>query len=80
MLREDIEDVSGSAQRGGGADMTIMLTTEREDGRVLASKVVFVKLRDGVDEHPKPVTFSTALPYVDGTPSLSRRAASSATT
>jgi AAA domain-containing protein len=57
---DDIEDVSGSAQRGGGADVILMVTAEREDGKVLSSKVVFIKLRDGVGEHPEPITFSTA--------------------
>jgi hypothetical protein len=56
---EDIEDISGSAQRGGGADVVLMLTAERDSGKVLSSKVTFRKLRDGVDEHPEPVTFST---------------------
>jgi hypothetical protein len=57
---EEIEDVSGSAQRGGGADTILMLTAEREGGKVLSSKVTFLKLRDGIDDHPEPVTFSTA--------------------
>jgi hypothetical protein len=55
-----IEDLSGSAQRGAGADCILLVTAERDGGRVLRSQVVFAKLRDGGLEHPPPVTFSIA--------------------
>ena len=55
---DDIEDVSGSAQRGGAADVILMVNAQKEGGRVLSSRVTFAKLRDSVGEHPEPVTFS----------------------
>lgn len=57
---DDIEDVSGSGQRGAAADTILMVSAERDDGRVTSSRCVFVKLRDGIGEHPAPISFSVA--------------------
>jgi hypothetical protein len=57
---ESIEDIAGSGQRGAGADTVLLVTAARTAGRVLSSKVVFAKLRDGEDDHPEPVTFTIA--------------------
>ncbi len=55
-----LEDVSGSVQRIGGADTVLIVNPERVDGRVVASKVVFIKLREDPDPSPwpLPVTFA----------------------
>jgi hypothetical protein len=55
----DIEDIAGSAQRGAAADVILMVSADRKQGRVLSSTLTFAKLRDG-DEVPSPVTYSTA--------------------
>lgn len=57
---DSLDDVSGSHQRAAAADVVLLVTAERAEGKVLASKVVFAKLRDGDDEHPAPVTFAIA--------------------
>ncbi|MBI5531504.1 MAG: AAA family ATPase [Deltaproteobacteria bacterium] len=58
---ETIEDVAGSNQRGAAADTVLLVTAERDEGRILSSRVVFAKLRDSfVGEHPEPVSFSIA--------------------
>jgi hypothetical protein len=54
----DVSDVSGSTQRVGQADSVLMLTGEKIEGRTVASKVTFGKLREEPDEYPLPVTFS----------------------
>lgn len=54
----DVSDVSGSVQRVGQADSVLMLTGEKVEGRTVASKVTFGKLREEPDEYPLPVTFS----------------------
>lgn len=54
----DLADVSGSAQRTGQADTVLMVKGERMDGRTVASKVTFAKLREEPDEYPLPITFS----------------------
>lgn len=54
-----LDDVSGSAQRVGQADSVLMLKAERVDGRVIASRVLFAKLREEPDEYPAPISFST---------------------
>jgi energy-coupling factor transporter ATP-binding protein EcfA2 len=55
-----LEDVSGSVQRIGGADTVLIVNPERVDGRVVASKVTFAKLREDPDPEPwpMPVTFT----------------------
>jgi energy-coupling factor transporter ATP-binding protein EcfA2 len=57
---EAIEDLSGSGQRGAGADVIVLVTAERDhSGEVLSSTAKFVKLRDfDGDEWPEPVTYS----------------------
>lgn len=52
-----LDSVSGSAQRTGQADTVLMLSAEREDGRVTSTTVIFDKLREPPDDYPKPVTF-----------------------
>jgi hypothetical protein len=55
---ETIEDVAGSHQRAAGADVILLVTAEKDAGRIERSTVVFAKLRDAVDEHPEPATFA----------------------
>jgi hypothetical protein len=57
---DSLDDVAGSHQRAAAADVVLLVNAERQDGRVLSSKVVFAKLRDCVDEYPAPATFSIA--------------------
>jgi hypothetical protein len=55
----EIEDVSGSAQRGAAADVVVLVTPARnKNGRVVSATVAFAKIRDDVEEHPAQVTFS----------------------
>lgn len=54
----DMSDVSGSAQRVGQADTVIMFKAEKVDGAVSETTIVFDKLREPPEEHPKPVSFS----------------------
>jgi replicative DNA helicase len=56
----DVSDVAGSVQRTGQADSVLMLEGEKVDGRTVATKVVFAKLREEPDDYPLPVTFSIA--------------------
>lgn len=58
----DLADVSGSTQRTGQVDTVLMVKGERVEGRTVASKVTFAKLREEPDDYPSPVTFS----IVDG--------------
>lgn len=55
----DIEDVSGSLQRGASADVLMLVTATKDDaGRVESATVKFAKLRNAVRvEHPAPVSF-----------------------
>ncbi|HEY3817310.1 MAG TPA: AAA family ATPase [Polyangiaceae bacterium] len=54
-----IEDVSGSVQRGAGADVILSVeATKDAGGRVLSSKLVAIKIRDDVEDHPAPVVFT----------------------
>lgn len=56
-----LEDVSGSHQRAAWADVVLLVSAERDEAdRVLSSTVRVGKLRDAVDDHPEPVTFSIA--------------------
>lgn len=58
---EEIEDISGSSQRGAGADVVLLVTAKKDiAGRVESSRVKFAKLREVVDEHPEPVAFRLA--------------------
>jgi energy-coupling factor transporter ATP-binding protein EcfA2 len=58
---DDLDDVSGSAQRAGGADVIILASAERTKGKVTATKLVVAKLRDSDgDEHPEPMRFTVA--------------------
>lgn len=54
----DLADVSGSAQRTGQADTVLLVKGERVEGRTVASKVTFAKLREEPDDYPVPITFS----------------------
>jgi AAA domain len=54
----DVSDVAGSVQRTGQADSVLMLAGEKVEGRTVATKVTFAKLREEPDEYPLPVTFS----------------------
>jgi hypothetical protein len=54
----DVADVAGSVQRTGQADSVLMLEGEKVEGRTVATKVVFAKLREEPDEYPLPVTFA----------------------
>jgi hypothetical protein len=56
----DVSDVAGSAQRTGQADSVLMLAGEKVDGRTVATKVTFAKLREEPDEYPLPVKFAIA--------------------
>lgn len=54
-----IEDLSGSLQRGAGADVILMVEAKRDtSGRVLASTLTTVKVRDDIEDHPAPVEFT----------------------
>lgn len=54
-----IEDLAGSLQRGAGADVILMVEAKRDTGgRVLASTLTCVKIRDDVEEHPAPMEFT----------------------
>lgn len=54
-----IEDLAGSLQRGAGADVILLVEAKRDTGgRVIASTVTCVKIRDDVEEHPSPVEFT----------------------
>jgi hypothetical protein len=57
---DDLEAVSGSAQRTGQADSVLMVEATRTGGRVVSSRVTFAKLREEPDEHPEPAEFSIA--------------------
>jgi hypothetical protein len=54
----DVSDVAGSVQRTGQADSVLMLEGEKVEGRTVATKVIFAKLREEPDEYPLPATFS----------------------
>lgn len=54
----DVSDVAGSVQRTGQADSVLMLEGQKVEGRTVATKVVFGKLREEPDDYPLPVTFS----------------------
>lgn len=54
----DIEGVGGSIQRVAQADTLLMVEADRADGRVVATKVTFAKLREDPDEYPAPVTYA----------------------
>lgn len=54
----DLSDVSGSVQRVGQADTVLLIKGEKLNGRVVSSTCTFSKLREEVDEHPMPVTWS----------------------
>jgi hypothetical protein len=54
----DVSDVAGSVQRVGQADSVLMLAGEKVEGRTVASKVTFGKLREEPEVYPLPVTFS----------------------
>jgi hypothetical protein len=56
----DVSDVAGSVQRTGQADSVLMLAGEKVEGRTVATKVTFAKLREEPDEYPLPVTFSVS--------------------
>ncbi len=47
----EIEDISGSLQRGAGADVALIVTAKKDDaGKVTSAKVKFAKLREVVDD------------------------------
>jgi hypothetical protein len=49
----ELADVSGSVQRVGQSDSVLLVKAEREDGRVVSTRVVFAKLREDPDEWPE---------------------------
>lgn len=55
-----LDDVSGSQQRAASADTVVLVSsTQAPSGKVLASHVIFRKIRDEEnDEHPEPVKFT----------------------
>lgn len=55
---DDLDDVSGSAQRAAGADVVLGFRAERSKGEVLSTTVTFLKLRDGIEDHPEPIAFA----------------------
>lgn len=58
---DDLDAVSGSVQRAGGADVVLVVRAERERGRVMASTVTLAKQRDDLGgEWPEPMTFALA--------------------
>jgi hypothetical protein len=62
-----IEDISGSMQRGAGADNILMVSAKYENHCIVKSEVVFAKLRDGCGAHPQPISFSiskASVPWV----------------
>jgi hypothetical protein len=54
----EVSDVAGSVQRTGQADSVLMLKADKQDGRTVASRVVFAKLREEPDSYPAPVSFA----------------------
>ncbi len=77
---EDLEDVSGSAQRVGQADSVIMIQPNRDakTGRVTASTLTLMKAREEPDSHPDAVTIEIANGKVAWT--AGKRAVSGCTT
>jgi hypothetical protein len=56
---DDVDDVSGSAQRTGQADSVLLIRPEKVGGRTVSTTVVFAKLREDPDDRwPEPATFS----------------------
>jgi hypothetical protein len=55
---DDLDGVSGSAQRTGQADTVLMVRAEKRDGKVISSRVTFAKLREEPDDYPGPVEFT----------------------
>lgn len=58
---DDLDDVSGSQQRVAAADTVILVKGKHDkSGKVLASRVLFKKIRNGLDldDHPSPCTFT----------------------
>ena len=55
---DDLDAVSGSAQRTGQADTVMMVRAEKRDGKVTSSWVTFAKLREEPDDYPAPVEFT----------------------
>jgi hypothetical protein len=55
---DDLDGVSGSAQRTGQADTVLMVRAEKRDGKVISSRVTFAKLREEPDVYPVPVEFT----------------------
>lgn len=53
-----IEDIAGSVQRTGQADTVLKVQAERVEGRIVASKVTFLKLREDPEEYPAPASFA----------------------
>jgi len=57
----DLDGISGSAQRAGGADVALLVTAKRCKGRVLSSTVAVAKNRDDDGgDWPAPMAFSLA--------------------
>ncbi len=54
----NMNDVSGSGQRVAQSDSVLMFTAEKVDGAVTETTVLFDKLREPPEDHPKPVSFS----------------------
>jgi hypothetical protein len=54
----EVSDVAGSVQRTGQADSVLMLKADKQDGRTVASRVTFAKLREEPDDYPMPVSFA----------------------
>ncbi|MFI5298937.1 MAG: AAA family ATPase [Polyangiales bacterium] len=58
---DSIGDLSGSVQRGAGADVALIVTAKRDaKGAVAASVIKFIKLREAIDEHPAPISYRLA--------------------
>jgi hypothetical protein len=53
-----LEDVSGSTQRSGQADVVLLMDTERADGKVVSVKATFAKVREKcAEDWPEPVSY-----------------------
>lgn len=54
-----LNDVSGSNQRAGGADVVILLGAQRTDGKINGVKAVFGKVREkDAEDWPEPVEYT----------------------
>jgi AAA domain len=57
--RSSLESISGSTQRTGQADTVLGVEGKRNStGRIVSSKVTFMKLREEPDDYPEPVSFT----------------------